>query len=355
MRELFLVLAISTLAFGFAGSFVAKNKGVFWKTGFWFGFFLGPIGLIIVALLNPDTVRRISASAQFDGARDLSNDRYQLWLTKKYDIQRNETLGKYSVAEDSFINLDEALKCADHLEAAQEINRIFRKKILKRAAAACLFGVVAIPIGVILLNYIEHHKAIAVADTAIDDRRHTIASVLASAHLPLIKSAKMTDVDYKNNLSTDEIKSLKFIKSTIELASDTSESCSLRIGDEYETDFLSESVWFSSSDSPDMVRSFYIEHLKKAGFTQASDFHEQGKDRLEYANQNQVIFINATAIDGSTNVGICVLRRNEMDKILAKKNDYDRRMTKIQSEYDESMKLLNEETNERQKFIDSLS
>lgn len=49
----------------------------------------------------------------FDQERDLSSGAYQLYLVRKYQIEKNETLGKYSVQDTRlFETLDEALTIA---------------------------------------------------------------------------------------------------------------------------------------------------------------------------------------------------------------------------------------------------
>lgn len=359
--ELFVILMISSFVFGFAGSFIAKNKGVTQSTGFWLGFFLGPIGLIIVALLNPSSVRRINVSDQFDGDRDLLSDRYQLWLTKKYDIQRNDTLGRYVVGDESFINLEEALKDADRREDIQNEKRqddadhaATVKKRVGYIAAACLIGAVVIFAGKLVMNYIDHRKAVAAADEAVAMVRSELASVLASAHLPLIQSAKMTQSDYQNDMPTDEVKELGFITSTVEKPTGQLEdSCSIGSGTVQMTDFNGKSVWFSSSDTPEKVRSFYVNELEKAGFTKAAEFHGEDKDRVEYADKTHVVFVNSSLIEGSTNVGICVLGRNEMDKALARKNDYDRKMKDLQAQSEAAQKRLEMQLKENQRLLDS--
>lgn len=106
-----------------AGVKIATNKGMKASTGFWWAFFLGPIGLLIVALLNATPATKPSAHAQFIGERDLQNDFYKLWLVKKYSIEKNEILGKFFVDERSFTDLDSALRYAHSKEDEREDGR----------------------------------------------------------------------------------------------------------------------------------------------------------------------------------------------------------------------------------------
>jgi hypothetical protein len=59
------------MTFGYIGRYIGRDKGRD-DEGFWLGFFLGPIGLIIVALLQPmvdaeaTRIAHVSALAQND-------------------------------------------------------------------------------------------------------------------------------------------------------------------------------------------------------------------------------------------------------------------------------------------------
>jgi hypothetical protein len=110
------VAIICCMLFGWVGIAIAANKGVSSGAGFWLGFFLGPIGLVIVALLSPPPQPQLSQTAvpkQFDGERDLKNDGYKLWLTSRYDIKKNDVLGSYVCQERLFPTVDAALEYAN--------------------------------------------------------------------------------------------------------------------------------------------------------------------------------------------------------------------------------------------------
>jgi uncharacterized membrane protein YeaQ/YmgE (transglycosylase-associated protein family) len=60
--EFFIIVLFVGLIFGYIGIAIAENKNVDSTAGFFLGFFLGPIGLIIVALLNSPTTSVGSAN-----------------------------------------------------------------------------------------------------------------------------------------------------------------------------------------------------------------------------------------------------------------------------------------------------
>lgn len=215
MGEIFLVVFISGIIFGLIGSFIAKNKGVTQSSGFFFGFFLGPIGLIIVALLNPTSQNFVSSTGYQDG-RDLVADRYRLWLTQRYDIQRNESLNRFVVASDSFETLEDALGHADYLESLEEDRR---REDAERGArssrqsalvvGAGLAAMALYFVGSTLVGLVKHRIAISAAEASLEARRGELAKELSTVHLPLIASARMTETDY-SKLSIEELNELRF-------------------------------------------------------------------------------------------------------------------------------------------------
>ena len=180
-------LLISAVVFGILGTVIAQNKGVSRTAGFWWGFLLGPVGLIVVALLNPEpqasiSIRTSDRFSAVDGVEyDTSNDSYRLWLVRKYGIEKNDTLGKFIVGTSVLNDLEEALSFADNLERADieakkqsrvaeeraqaeaevilqsqvEANKASFKKIVSRIrkfspiiVAVCLVVVVAVTFGI---------------------------------------------------------------------------------------------------------------------------------------------------------------------------------------------------------------
>jgi hypothetical protein len=138
------VVVIATLAVcsisGFIGLAIANNKSTSALAGFWLGFFFGPIGWIVTALLNPtQTLPRRQISGQHQAPTqsraqsespvtkdgDLSEADYQIWLVREYRIEKNDVLGRFYCAGNLFTTIEEALdyvhtlECAKRAEAAQ--------------------------------------------------------------------------------------------------------------------------------------------------------------------------------------------------------------------------------------------
>ena len=115
----------------FAGSIVCSIIGAIlgsvvekgWA-GFFLGLFLGPIGWIIVFLLpreseNSDVSNQPAAQTERVVSpleRDLSDDKYKIWLGDTYKIKRNELFEKYECDGKLFDSLDEVLVYADSIE-----------------------------------------------------------------------------------------------------------------------------------------------------------------------------------------------------------------------------------------------
>lgn len=78
------------------------------------------VGIILIGFgvrASPATVQTRSAAItrEFDQARDLSSDAYQLYLVHKYQIEKNDTLGKYSLRDERlFATIEQALSAAHH-------------------------------------------------------------------------------------------------------------------------------------------------------------------------------------------------------------------------------------------------
>ena len=125
------------LVFWFIGAFISGIIGALLGfimlnrvfAGFWLGFFLGPIGWVIVFFLPRETsnspqtqASKERPSSQAKAAeegppRDLASDEYKVWLGKKYEITRNELFDKFECDGKLFESLDAALKYADKFEA----------------------------------------------------------------------------------------------------------------------------------------------------------------------------------------------------------------------------------------------
>ena len=143
--EILVVLFLMGLIFGAVGAAIASNKNVDGVAGFLLGAFLGPIGLIIVALLNPSTAVTSSAADavkpekeidEFVGEINLTSDPYRLWLADRYEIQRNELFDRFVIKDQTFDTLDAALSYAYDLEAARiESARLDNERLLAERSA----------------------------------------------------------------------------------------------------------------------------------------------------------------------------------------------------------------------------
>lgn len=142
--DFWLTVIIGSLIFGFVGMAIADHKHASKPAGFWLGFFLWPIGLVIAALLGPPaTAQKVEAASRkkptkLDDAieRDLSNARYKVWLIEAYGIEKNEVLGEFLCGENSFKTVDEALEFAHgkEVEKLAEAEAQRQRRELERQA-----------------------------------------------------------------------------------------------------------------------------------------------------------------------------------------------------------------------------
>ena len=105
-----LILLVGMFVAGIIGNQLGQrtNRGVL---GFWSGFLLGPLGWILISLAAP-VEKRLS-----DGPRPpKGSEEYNLWLSDKYAIKRNETFGKYECSGGLFNTLELALQHAETLD-----------------------------------------------------------------------------------------------------------------------------------------------------------------------------------------------------------------------------------------------
>jgi hypothetical protein len=116
--EVILWLVICPIVGLILGSIVNRPFG-----GLLWGLFLGPVGWIIVLLLPRDeSSNQKPSSASTSGAqppgepsfeRDLSADKYKIYLVKKYSIEKNDALGKIICDDRLFDSTEDALAYAD--------------------------------------------------------------------------------------------------------------------------------------------------------------------------------------------------------------------------------------------------
>lgn len=103
-------------------------------TGYYFAAFAAFFGGGFLRYLSQQTTRMASdltkdsqenatqTAKRFLGEKILSNQDYRLFLVEKYSIQKNETLGVFSIRGKSAETLDEALNAAHQAELGSQDN-----------------------------------------------------------------------------------------------------------------------------------------------------------------------------------------------------------------------------------------
>lgn len=115
---------------------IAKNKGRSGIAWFLLSLLISPLlALILVLVLKPAVEEVVVGEVGFDGNRDLNNDAYKLFLSKKYDIQKNDVFGKFVCQEQMYPTIEEALIFAHDLE--QESAAIRKSKKLDDGQIEC--------------------------------------------------------------------------------------------------------------------------------------------------------------------------------------------------------------------------
>lgn len=124
------------IAFCIVVAIVARSKGRSGIAWFFISFLISPLlSLILVLVLKPAEVEVVVEEVGFDGSRDLNDDAYKLFLSKKYDIQKNDVFGKFVCREKMFPSIEEALAYAHQLE--QESTAIRKSKLLDGGQIEC--------------------------------------------------------------------------------------------------------------------------------------------------------------------------------------------------------------------------
>lgn len=107
--------------------------------------YIGFAAAIVLGLLETGSVKNNKAENQtagkttastwtssgFVGEKDFTNDAYKIYLTKAYQIEKNDTLGKFVCTERLFSTVDEALVYADYLEK----NKALKQQEIEKAKA----------------------------------------------------------------------------------------------------------------------------------------------------------------------------------------------------------------------------
>jgi len=116
-----LQIILTMLICGIIGALLGqtiKKVGV----GFLLGCFLLPFGWIILFLL-PKESEEIAKRQRLQirrPERDVESESYQLWLVKKYGIEKNEVFDKYVLDFSLYESLEEAIDKADKVETERE-------------------------------------------------------------------------------------------------------------------------------------------------------------------------------------------------------------------------------------------
>lgn len=153
-----IVLVLQGLIFGFFCGYIASEKGRNYGSWFALGFFfsiLAVFALIAVPKIEsasrdvgegsawppaaPDRPTSIPTSAPqhlFDGQRDIAFPAYQLFLTKRFGVEKNSTLDKFVIGDEVFDDLPDALANADARYGQQLAEQAAQKLQLERVASA---------------------------------------------------------------------------------------------------------------------------------------------------------------------------------------------------------------------------
>jgi len=111
------------------------------------------------ASLAPVSDNEDYKNSHYNGVRNITSGKYQLFLTKKYSIEKNATLEKYVVEDNLFQTLEEALAFCDNKEGEAERERLrwaYKIEDVRKNFNAELAGV---QVGDILVAY--NRKTIA--------------------------------------------------------------------------------------------------------------------------------------------------------------------------------------------------
>lgn len=141
MEFVLIAFILQALVFGFFAGYIAREKGRSFGSWFVLGFLfsiLAVLALIAVPKVaplprnfenggehppaRPDYVARTPTPTAtpvmqqlFDGKRDFALPAYQLFLTKRFGVEKNNTLEKFVIGNDVYDDLPSALSEADAL------------------------------------------------------------------------------------------------------------------------------------------------------------------------------------------------------------------------------------------------
>jgi hypothetical protein len=156
------LIIISVLIFNIIVGVAAKSRG---RNGFgWFliACVISPVlALILVLVMKPVAAVNLQGGESkkgdlYGGVPDLQSGKYQLFLTKKYAIERNTTLDKFVIGDSLFPTLEAALKHADDIESNDRNERLrYACLIIKCRSGGNAFNC-GISVGDILATYNGH-------------------------------------------------------------------------------------------------------------------------------------------------------------------------------------------------------
>lgn len=120
------ILIISSIVAGGFSAYVAEQKNRSGLNWFILGAAFSVLALIALIAIpklekesNRSQIKREDIT-QFKGDPDVRSEAYQLYLTKKFNIEKNTVLEKYVVADQLFNTLEDALKHTDILNKELE-------------------------------------------------------------------------------------------------------------------------------------------------------------------------------------------------------------------------------------------
>jgi hypothetical protein len=155
MGLIFFCIFLQAIIFGIFSAYIAKEKNRNKFSWFVLGFFfsiLAVLALIAVPSLKNSTtddsslgknggVATADNNRLYEGPLDVNFPAYQIFLTKKYNIEKNVTLEKYIVLNNIFSSLDEALLDA-HAIYSQDVRdrnnkeqQLYREQVGKKHRA----------------------------------------------------------------------------------------------------------------------------------------------------------------------------------------------------------------------------
>lgn len=128
MEVVLIALIIQGLVFGFFCSYIAKEKNRDGTAWFWLGFLFSILAVLALIAVpktdqNSDQLRKSDSDDSrtelkgdndlFHGERQLKSSSYQLYLVRRFRIEKNATLGKFTIENEVFDTLENSLREAD--------------------------------------------------------------------------------------------------------------------------------------------------------------------------------------------------------------------------------------------------